>query len=435
VIQVHSTMSEPPADLSADRRRYWWIWPALATVLGATALVGMFPGLSAIRSFETAHASWMSDQARREEFRTEAAKERLVFEKSASDQRSILAELDSKVTTARDQLRTKLPELAQLEQARKDLAAAKQERLASEAARDLAKQEEESLGSSVKQLQSQTRSLSAVVADLKTFQAEREQIVKDLASLSQTLSQTRASFATLTDQVVQAKSELATIQTTRASEESKIKAARDNAQEAAVLDSQISQRQQQTDRLKSDAAALQERLDGLRSSLDDELKQATASRDLRKREIDAEIKRLIEARDALATDRAALTEQLRAARNQLADITVKVEKANADAQTASKAAADAERFAVQEKDLQAQVTALKAQVLDANATLTSLRDQETNLRQQIQTLLGDQQAAVTRLQGLAPLLGATFDAFAQQIQRLKAQLPPGDPEKKPEDKR
>lgn len=432
--QVHSIGPEPTARRTNDGRRFWWIWPAMATLLGATTLMGMFPGLGAIRTFETSHAAWISDQAHRESFRAEASKERQAFEKAASDQRSLLAELESKVATARDQLLTQLPELAQLEQARKDLATAKQERLASEAARGIAKQEEEVLGNTVKQLQSQKLSLTAVVADLKTLQAEREQIVKDLASLSQTLSQTRASFTTLTDQVVEAKSELAIIQTTRASEEAKLKAARENAQEIAVLDSQISQRQQQTDRLKSDAASLEQRLEGLRSSLDDELKQGAAVRDLRKRELDAEIKRLTEARDVLASDRASLIEQVGLARNQLADLVLKVEKAKVDSQSAAKAAADAETFALKEKDLQIRVTALNEQVLDANATLTSLRDQETKLRQQIQTLLSDQQAAVTRLQGLAPLLGATFDAFAQQIQRLKSQLVPGEPEKQPEGK-
>src|SRR5712671_4166976 len=109
--QVQSAVSEPPAGPRVDQRRSWWIWPSLATVLGATTLIGMFPGLGAIRTFETAHASWLNDQSRREEFRTEAAKERQAFEKTASEQRSLLAELESKVSSAREQLRTQQPEM------------------------------------------------------------------------------------------------------------------------------------------------------------------------------------------------------------------------------------------------------------------------------------------------------------------------------------
>ncbi len=414
---------------------WWWLWPALATVLAVVSILSLFPGLGALRTFESQNAAWINDQARRNTFREDAEKEQRAFEQAVADHQTKLADLQSKSSVAEEQLKTQQPLLSQLEQARRDLTNAKQERLAAESAREAAIRESESLATAVKTLQSQQQSLSTVVSELKTLQAERDQISKDLTSLTQNLSQARTNLSGTTDQFVQAKSELAVLQTSRANEEAKLQAIRDNAQQAAVLDSQIQQKQQQVDRLKSDTTSLQQRLQGLQMDLDDELKRAASARDTRKKEIDAEVKKLTDARDTLTVERSTLADQVAAGKSQLADLLAKVDRAKTDAATQAKASSEVERLSGQERDLRARVTSLDEQIKASTGTLGSLRDEEAKLRQQIQTLLSDQQSTVTRLQGLAPLLGATFDALSQQIKKFNQQSPPpADAGKQPEGK-
>jgi chromosome segregation ATPase len=344
-------------------RPYWWVWSTIGAAAGIVALVLMVPGWIALRGFETAQSSWIADQQRRTAFRVEADGERQSLQKSIDDNKAKLIDAESKVAIATEQVRTFTPQIAQLEQVRKDLATAKQQQLVAETGRDSAIQELERLGGQIKQLQSQQSSLTSVVSDLKSLQAEREQILKDVANATESLSKSRVAAASAAEQLASVQRDLVTVQASKAAEDGRLKALRENQQQAAVLDAQIAQRQQQADRLRIEIATYNERLDGLKSRMDDELKAMTASRDLRKAEIEREIKLQNELRESAA-----------------------------------------------------------AQVLVVQSGLTSLKAEESRLRQQNQALLTDQQAAVGKLKDLAPLIGSTFDAFMLQMQRMNKQL-------------
>jgi len=371
----------PTAQRKYDRSPRWWIWPVLLGVCTAAAIVGLLPGFIALRGFESQQAAWLADQNRRAQFRVEAQAERLTLDQSLAAELAKILDLTAQSDRAAEVIRSQQPVVLQLEQARKEVENIRQERNAILAKVAQLSSEQEELTRSTSSMESQKVSLSAVLSDLKALQAEREQLVKDLATISVSVTETRSSLSTLTDQLIASRGELSRLSAEKLVEATKLAAAKGLQQQAGVAEVAVQQRQQQADRLKSDVATLQQKLDGLRANFEDEVKQQVATRALQKQEREADLKKQSDSRELSsgATESLALRQQ-------------------------------------------SQLTQINTDIQAATTALNGLREQESDLRRQIQVLAADQQAAVAKINTFAPLLGTSFAEFNQQLKKLVEQV-------------